>query len=143
MRFSLEFEPEVDFEMLSISSHLRDYKLCWNLNRIMGMNLSKCAPLEYNRGKKKEPTLHARYIWHDEETHTSYHLVKNKAEDGLLVPELKHADYILFVRDNIHINFTGLIANIRKIDNVMMAQKIDPLALKNVEHLMYLEFETH
>jgi hypothetical protein len=143
MRYSLEVDPEIDFEMIGLSSHLRDYKLCWQLNRHLGMNLSRSAPLQYKFSRQNEVAEHARFIWFDDVNHTSYHLVKNKSDQGLIVPEFKHADYLIFVRDNIHINFTELISGIRKIDNVLMAQKIDVKQLKNVEQLMYLEFETN
>lgn len=143
MRYSLDVDPEIDFEMLGVSSHLRDYKLCWHLNRSLAMNLSRSAPLLYKHTKQDQPAQHARFTWHDEENHTEYHLVKNKSEQGFMVPEHKHADYLIFVRDNIHVNFTELIAEIRKIDNVLMALKIDATQLKNVEQLMYLEFETN
>ena len=40
-RFTLECAEEFDFTVLAINSHIKAYKLCWNINSSMQLNFEK------------------------------------------------------------------------------------------------------
>jgi len=40
-RFTLECAEEFDFAVLAINSHIKGYKLCWNINSSMQLNFEK------------------------------------------------------------------------------------------------------
>ena len=48
-RFTLECAEEFDFAVLAINSHIKGYKLCWNINSSMQLNFEK---KRYNKRKK-------------------------------------------------------------------------------------------
>ena len=40
-RFTLECTEEIGFAVLAINSHIKGYKLCWNINNSMQLNFEK------------------------------------------------------------------------------------------------------
>ncbi len=41
-KYTLELEPELDFNMIGICSHHSDYRLAWGINQHLGLHLIKC-----------------------------------------------------------------------------------------------------
>ena len=107
-----QIEPEIDFELICISSHHKDYKLGWEINRDLGMNFKRVD--EYFLGTKEKPgELFTQFLYSDATNHTDFYLLSNRCipeagdlrpedlfptEDSLrLIPEMKQADYLLLV----------------------------------------------
>jgi hypothetical protein len=140
MRYSLNVEPELEMEIVGICTHLRDYKLCWQINRHLGLELGRVdGDMQSDSGKDK--SAHHWYRFTNETTHTEYHLVRNKGTAALLIPEHRQVDYLLIMRENLNINVSDLIRQLRNIENVLTAFRINTDELKNKETLIYLDFE--
>ena len=78
-----DWTPTID--VVGISSHVRDYRLCWALNNALAISLSRTHGAD------------SRYKCRKEESDVSYELLRNRTENGLLIPELKEADFLFFV----------------------------------------------
>ena len=80
-----EWTPVV--EVYGISSHVRDYRLCWSLNTAMGLAFSKLE------GATDGSRFECRVTTKD----MVYNLVQNRTSKGMLLPELKQVDYLFYV----------------------------------------------
>ena len=53
----LEIEYDYDFVLIGISSHEKDYRVCWALNNKLGLELVKTEPFEIKDKKMSLPTF--------------------------------------------------------------------------------------
>lgn len=105
-------EPEIDFDLFCISSHYKDYRLCWEMNRALDLNFKRME--EYYLGSKDQPgDLFTQYGYQDNTAHMQYYLLANRcipetgpsrpedlfpAEDSVkLMPELVQVDYLMLI----------------------------------------------
>lgn len=97
-KFSLELDDEVDFEVLGICSHLPDYRVAWNINRIGNLHLARVNEgfrSSPRKGEKEE--IHIKYDWYDQENETQFVLLKNKSQVSFLAPSLSLVDFFLII----------------------------------------------
>jgi len=127
----LEVEYDYDFDLIGISCHLREYRLCWLLNNVLHINLVRDEA-------GAETPVGQFVLFNDEckETRTIIHLLSNRGPDGWLVPEQRQADYLLMLRENARWNVQDLIAEIRQQSQILTAFSIDPIGLKSRENLL-------
>ncbi|MCB0381697.1 MAG: IPExxxVDY family protein, partial [Flavobacteriales bacterium] len=45
----LSLEEDYDFALLGISCHTKDYRLCWELNKVLNFDLVRSTDLEINK----------------------------------------------------------------------------------------------
>ena len=137
-KFQLEVEYEYDFDLIGISCHARDYRLCWALNNQFGINLNK-DKIDYDlkTKKQKETNHHSLYRYVNEEDHVEYILLLNKSGSSVILPEQKSADFLFILKNNFSIEVDELLQELKKIDLIQTAFKIDIDALKSKENLIF------
>ena len=92
----LDFEFDYDFELISIVSSYRDYRLCWYLNKTLGFNLAWKEEVKVEQTKKRQAAGYFNlFSYEDELNKMQYFFVSNKSAGEFLVPELKQVDYFL------------------------------------------------
>src|SRR3546814_728514 len=81
----------------------------------------------------------SRYADIDDANETEYYLLANRgAEGGVLVPEMRHSDYFLLIRNFIdEEDLTELLDRIIAIADVVAASEISPQKLKSKENLIF------
>jgi hypothetical protein len=137
-KFKLEMEYDYDFDLIGISCHAPDYRLCWALNQALNIALHKREEKHILSDKKKgTQDEFAVYEFFSEEDHVEYFLLPNKGTSGLLVPEQKAADYFLLLKNNFALETSGLIALLKRIDMVIAAFAIEAETLKSRENLLF------
>ncbi len=130
-RHLLEVTFDYEFDLIGISCHLRDYRLCWELNRLLELNLSRDEI-----GAETESGVFALYSDECPETRTIINLLVNRGENGLLIPELRQADYLLMLRENARWEDDELVDIIKGHPQILTAFSIDPNGLKSKENLL-------
>ena len=88
-RFTLECTEEIGFAVLAINSHIKGYKLCWNINNSMQLNFEKKD--DHNI---KEELWFARYSYICDDG-VEYNLLANRSKKGYLIPSQKSVNYFL------------------------------------------------
>jgi len=91
----LDCEPEYEFEVISIVSSMKDYRLCWLINKHLGIEFARTDDLEIPQPRSKKTGCFARYVLKDEVEKMDYFLMANKDNGIFLLPELKTVDYII------------------------------------------------
>ncbi|SEO41844.1 hypothetical protein SAMN05192574_10828 [Mucilaginibacter gossypiicola] len=134
----LKFEIDFDFVLIAVTSSLKDYRVCFLINKYLNFNFSKTDDLEVDIYPGAEPVLFSLYRYSWETTETDFFFIGNKGSEGYLVPEIKSADYFLMIRNYIDDNeLDTIISSLNKIPEIVAAVKIDPKKIKSRENLLF------
>ncbi|HWL00301.1 MAG TPA: IPExxxVDY family protein [Parapedobacter sp.] len=138
-KVTLKYELDLDFVLIAITSSLRDYRLCYFINKATGLSMNKIADYEIGVPPPVKQASFSRYADVDEITETEYYLLANRGLDGgILVPEMRHSDYFLIIRNFIDDeDLAALVDNIVEIAEVVAASEISPQKLKSKENLIF------
>lgn len=135
-KFSLEVEEDFDFFMLGICSHIKDYRLCWEINRLLDVGLKKDNDLEILING--ESRAYAFSLDEGGESPNDYYLISNKCGLGFLVPEEKKFDYFLIVKGPLSENEEkNMIKLINKSKNVLTTLSIEAAELRSKNNLIF------
>tara|TARA_B100000809_G_C15138934_1_gene532012 strand:+ start:3930 stop:4343 length:414 start_codon:yes stop_codon:yes gene_type:complete len=132
----LTIEEDYDFSLIGISCHAKDYRLCWELNKVLNIDLIRTTDFEIS--KKSEAISFSFYEFIDETNYLEYFLISNRAKNGFLIPEQKKVDFFLMVRGNILESLTKeIIGKINSLSLVLTSFNIDPNQLKSKQNLLF------
>lgn len=135
---TLKYELDLDFVLLAITTPLKDYKLCFKINKHLNFNFGKINELELMFNADENPFCFSRYYYLDFQTETIFYLLANKGTEGFLVPEMKNADFFLLIHNYIdREDLQNVIAGLNKIPEILVAVEINPRKLKSKENLIF------
>lgn len=134
----LKFEIDFDFVLIAITTSLKDYRVCYLINKSLNFNFIRTNDLAVDIYQGAEPVLFSLFHYQWETTETDFYFIGNKGSDGYLVPEIKSADYFLMIRNYIDDDdLENMISAINKIPEIVAAVKIDPKKIKSRENLLF------
>ena len=160
-KLDLDFDLELDFTLIGISSSLRDYRLCHFINKHTGLEFQygKESPIDHNgniklkpqeeldyhiiteRNKAKQEITHhyQMYRYCCERFEYEYYIINNKSlENGVLIPEAPNFDYFMLIKHYIDDeDLTKLTDNLKAINEILLVKEIDPTSLKSKENLIF------
>lgn len=134
----LEVEFAYDFDLMGFASSARGYKLAWELNRALGINLVKQEDLKMST--REGEFFFARFE-HQSALNT-VKLFRNRSNDGdtrstFLVPEHPHLDYILYSRGDEDIDSKRLQEVLRNIPSIELVAFLPLAALKSKDNFIF------
>lgn len=131
-KFVLEIEEEYDFSLIGISCHHKDYRLCWELNKVMEIHLNRVD--DYVIENTKFPF----YEFLDDDNYLDYYLIGNRSGVGYLIPEQKKVDYFMLLKGNTSDELVSdIICKINSISLVLTSFNVDPNQLKSKANLLF------
>ena len=134
----LEIEYDFDFVLIGISSHEKDYRICWALNNKLGLELIKTDPLEIKDKKQEDPSVFSLFVCDRPDEFMEYLIIANRSEKGLLIPEQKQMDYFFVIKGEIEDEkIEEMISKIKEINFVLTTVRIDPSVLKSKQNLIF------
>ncbi len=136
-KHKLVWEDDYDFELIGICSSYADYRLCWSINQIDGLNLEKGEyySLLY---KKDGEALFAFYEYYNNDTLEEVYLIKNQSDKyKKLIPEQDKIDYFLIIKNNYNYQIDNLISDLKKQDSILTAFSFSPEELKSKANLIF------
>src|ERR1700744_6512799 len=137
-RKTLKFEIYLDFVLIAITTSLKDYRICYLINKYLNFNFSKSTDLEVDIQHSTEPVFFSLYQYHWEASETDFYFIANKGSDGYLIPEMKKADYFFMIKNYIDDDdLDNLISALNRIPEIVAAVKIDPKKIKSRENLLF------
>ena len=135
-RLTLKYELDLDFVLIAITSQLKDYMLCFKLNRQLNINFYKIDELIIETNSSE--VFFSRYQYQLPELETDVYLLANKGDQGYLIPEMKKVDYFILIRNYIsQEEVEQFIDRINKLPEVLAAIEVDPRKLKSKENLIF------
>jgi hypothetical protein len=137
----LEFDIEdhLDFEVIGIVCAYKDYRLCFEINQALNVEFKKTDDLELRLERKHSTGWFSlyQYISADEE---EFYLIANKGNHTWFVPEQKHIDFFLVIRNRSP--FTDTEAICRKLRDITLINSVIPMevaSLKSADNFLYIE----
>lgn len=149
---TLEVTYDFDFLTLGINSREPAYRVCWLLNKTLGLNLKRDDENHLVFDNMNE-NHHIIYSFFNEDDLVSYSLIRNKSENnlaedtsvlslfekkttsGLLIPELAKMDYFLKITDLA--DDLDILEKTRKISYFNAVFDLDVNKLKSKENLIF------
>jgi len=140
-KFKLEYKPSEDYKFICISCQLKDYRLCFHLNKKLGFDFKKIKDFEIPDGKKtKDFSL---YFFDYLDNQVYFYLIANKNVNDILISELKHMDYFILIHGAINEKKSQTFINkIKEIPQILMANEINPDKIKSANNL-FSDLELH
>lgn len=133
----LKTSLQTNFHLLGIVSNSVDFKLAWQINDALNINLNRAA--DHSIQFKNDQFLSTAKFEYKTE-YRIYTLIKNKLDqsDGFvfLMPEIKNVDYLFLIDDDTeNLEILNVKSTLSKINNVILVQEIDIAQLKSIENL--------
>lgn len=135
-KYTLSFEDQVDFDVYGVSSPFADYRLAWELNAIMSIQLIKSVELILitdKKSKKVNEFYHYNFI--DDENFTKIYLIKNRQNNQLLISDKDMIDYFLIVKNNFTVDLNSFINDLRKINGIVAVFKLESEKFDFIDYL--------
>ncbi len=141
-RFTLDFEDDYDYVLIGIFCSYRDYRLCFELNGTLDLNLARQPDLELKLEKKGASSLFPVFWFRSDDTE-DFFVVGNKGSTALFIPELKQVDYFLLVRNaSRYTSAEQLTKKLREIEIISSAVELKPADIKSADHFLLIEAPT-
>jgi len=135
-KYELILEDETTLEVYGVSSAFADYRLAWEFNQCLNVNLTKSNEVFEVRLNKAKELISFRYFsFFDDECLTRFYLIKNKQEQGVFHVERPMIDYFLVLRENYSFEKEILIQKIRKINGIVAVFDFPPDEFELIEYL--------
>ena len=131
----LEVDFAYDFDLMGLISSARGYKLAWELNHSLGINLARKEDLQMT---KKEGDFFFALFEHQSSLNT-VKLFRNRANEGdaVLVPEHAHLDYILYTKGDEDVGSKRLHEVLRNIPSIELVAFLPLAALKSKDNFIF------
>ncbi len=132
---------EYEFELMGVSTTVKEYKLAWAINNLLNIRLVKEKDLEI-AFKNDTFVVISNFVFETE--NSIFRLLRNRSfnqsagSQGFLVPELKDFDYIILIsgfEDTFSIEELG--KKLRDLSEIDYLQRIDINQLKSKENLIF------
>jgi len=131
-RFTLECADELDFAVLAINSHIKAYKLCWNINKSLQLNFEKKK--DHNI---KEALWFVRYTYVCDD-YVEYTLLANRSKNGYLIPNQKSVNFFLLIKNDYwQQEKTEFISKLREIKDILLVFELDTKLIKHIDRFIF------
>lgn len=135
----LNLEIEIDFAVIGLSSHQKDFKLSWSINKHCFWQLKKEEDVlvELKSSTSKVPFTLFSFVNH--EIGCEFLLLENKHQGHQLLPEIKGADYLVIVRGAYSKELLAeTVERLKQISLVITAFEVDETKIVNKQNLYFL-----
>lgn len=160
-KHTLKIEYDYDFVLIGISSHEKDYRICWALNKILELDLTKKESLEIKSKKQDTPSFFSLFSFENTEEFLDYFVISNFSENklsaandttlfakgdkgshsteiGILIPEQKQMNYFFVIKGEVAKKERNeIIRKIKKLDFIQTAVQVDVNELKSKNNLIF------
>ncbi len=137
-RVTLKLELDLDFVLIAVTSSLKDYRLCHQINKCLNIDFSRMDELLLPSGDGKANQEFNRYGYFPDDSETEFYLISNKGSEGFLIPEMNKVDYFVMIKNFIDDeDLNHWLSSIKKIQEVLAAVELDPKKLKSKENLLF------
>ncbi len=140
-KHTLYLEEEHEFSIIGISTALKEYKLCFHLNKSLNTELKKIE--DFHFGKRKEEYMFFPLFYCSNPSSPNISLIKNKNKNCILFPVFKHIDYLMVCHKTVPSDLlSDYLRRIKSIQNVITAFTLKTDNIRNFSFFL-AELEIH
>lgn len=128
-----------DTKLLGIVTTVKDYRFCWNLNNLLGLNFRINHDIEINLKRRKRSYFFSVYEYHEPNTALCHYLYNNLYDGEFLLPEFKNLDFLwLMKNDTVTEAYLNQIkVMLRNIPGIQLVTELTNEKIKNKEYLIF------
>ena len=117
---------ELDFLILGINSHIKLYKLCWEINKELQTNFVKNKNHMINNNQDFE-----RFSYTDKNSGNRYNILSNISNTGYLEVKNKSVNYFMIVQGEVY-NTQKIIERLNQIEDILLVFELNLSKIKSV-----------
>ena len=134
----LSFELDLDFVLIAITSQLKDYRLCYYINKEFNIDFRKVGDYELNLFAGNEPMQFSQYFYQIIASETAFYIIANRGAAGFLIPEMANVDYFMLIKNHFDDeDLHNMVCRLKRIENIKKISKVDPGKIKSNENLLF------
>ncbi len=128
---------EEDFCLLGIMADHPDYKLCWLINQSFGSDLTRQDDLALFHRRLNHEQLFSLFAYTDEEALLTYRIIRNRAEEGFFLDELRNLDYLVHIQGEVTPEkISTFLTAAGAIPGIRMCVPVELKKIRNKERLL-------
>ncbi|MDG1718841.1 MAG: IPExxxVDY family protein [Flavobacteriales bacterium] len=124
LRFNEDFE--LDFLILGINSHIKLYKLCWEINKKLYTSFVKNKNHTISGNQEFE-----RFSYTNKNSEITYNIISNVSNTGYLDPNNKSVNYFMIVQGEIY-NTQKTIERLSQIEDILLVFELNLSKIKTI-----------
>lgn len=142
-KLKLVSSSDMDYSLIGIASHLKDYRLIWLLNEILDLRFVKMTDLRAFNDKLNEMLTYPLYYFEQPDSFKSWYFFGNYNEKAFLIQEHKQTHFFILVKGSLSAEFLSEInLSVRKVKNILAVHAISINLIKNMD-LILSDLELH
>ncbi len=135
----LEYTP--DFKAYGLFAALKGYRLCWMLNKDLGLSLKRMPEFSYAPYKATQAISFPVFFYKNPALLLQYFILVNKTTQGVLLEQPKNMDFLFLVRNPVDYGHADeVVKYMKQIPNVQAVFPFDEKPGKRAINVFY-DFE--
>jgi hypothetical protein len=128
-----------DTRLLGIVTTVKDYRFCWNLNNMLGLDFRINHDLEIQLKKKKRSFFFPVYEYREPNSALCHYLYNNLHDGEYLLPEVRHFDFLWLMKHDLvtETYLDRLILLIKSLPEVQLVAELTGEKIRNREYLIF------
>lgn len=133
-------ELDTDYRIIGIATSLKEYTLCYHLNRLLGCDFNKLKDLMFEPTDRSRTSHFSVFKGISNDGQSAFLFFANKNNGEMLLPEAGSFDFLLQVTGRNEDDFIeGITEGIWQFPDVLLTAEIPLKKIKNNERLVYEE----
>lgn len=134
----LKSDSDYRFTAMGIVSPLKGYRLCWFLNRDLRIDLVRQEDISLHSSKDRILQSFSHFTYCLEEDGLTFHVIENKGENGLMLPQTPQFDYFLLLEGHLAEDRSpNVIQVVKGIEAVQLVKELEVARFKGMENLIF------
>ena len=135
-KHKLDMSIDEDYCLLGVVADEPDYRMCWLINHTLGFDLLKQDDLVLYHKRLDTEQRFSLFSYEDDESLLTYRVIKNTAEEGYFLDELKNLDFLVHIQGEItEEKVSFFFRETAAIPDVRMCVPVDLTKIRNKERL--------
>jgi hypothetical protein len=123
--YKLLDEPEEDFRLIGIATTLKEYKIGYELNRILNTEFEKKADIQFENKERGRTLSFGLLMAANEQEDVQYFIFNNRNLGETLLPQLSDYDYLLKIEGNVSAQqISAALEGIKALKEVIICAEI-------------------
>lgn len=134
----LSFELDLDFILIAITSQLKDYRLCYHINKELHADFRKVNDYELNLFAGNAPLQFSQYFYQVKASQTEFYIISNHSATGFLIPEMGKVNYFMLIKNHFdEEDLDSMVFRLKQIGTIKTVLQVNPKRIKSNENLLF------
>ena len=134
----IKFEDDFEGILYGLVSQLKDYRLCWYLNKELNFDLMRMNDIEIIHKKKNKTAVFSLYRYEDDLDKCLVYVISNKYQGEHFLAEVRHADFFLVVKGEVdEEKKVSMQSALKNIPAIQLVIPLEYSGLKSKENFVF------